>query len=723
VQAVTLNGTCAAGPANTGGTVTVNGIVINVPTETIVQFPASTQTWLSTLCPQPSTNSAAPAPGVGKYIPYSPALALSTTDATAGGGSAGNPAVAPAVGAPPMSPSMEITVIGNVIGGGGAGTPNTGPVLNGSDGVYTASLIYISQNSLNSGQGYISFIDYTDGSMYVTTSAGAGPRRTVRLLINDPNGKYGRPQFSPDARFSVDDQNPTITAADSGYPMCVPRSTNLVVNNATGTFSGTDDPFCPQKNRPRTTGALKDPSALTNRACRVFADAGVTVAAGRLDLAAPAATQIFCSSFVMKAIDGMPGTGAPSFNRGNFPRAGAGLPAGMGTGWLANPAAGDADPRQMAPFEVGDFITWQGTLARGVTSKNLAAPTTSTPDTIWVHTIDANVGIFTQPRTLPAYVRVGEFRIGVDPQPRIAGVAAVAGGVETTNRFVAETSVSDIASVVDFYLHDLVLPTDNRIGDGTIGVDGRLLAVDIAAGRSYNRWLTPEAMTGTLTGQTSATKPLPSASINTVQPFGGGITTQYDGPALGRARIRAVRVPAITPGAACVTGPGSTPASRTGCDITASPTRYLRAVVRQLCAPESQKVSALGAVTPIAKANSPTFLAATDTVEPNFTGINKFGAGAAAGAGVVNVLGASNATAPGTTLVPAGDGSCGQRAQFANGLFTGQYVAPVVEFIFAEKIQTGIPVAPNNFWDIDFLVNGEGGIGGNSGGPQVTQPW
>jgi hypothetical protein len=729
VQAVTLTGnaSCATAAAtpNIGGTVTVNGIVINVPRETIIQFPASTQTWFSALCPQPSTNPSAPPPGAGAYVPFSPALALSTTDSTGGGGSNGVGAGGPRA----TSPSMEITVTGNILGAGG---PGTGPVLNGSDGVYVAALINVSQQSLNSGQGYISFIDYTDGSMYVTTPTGGGGRSTVRLVINDPNGKYGRAQFSPDARFSVDDQNPTITAAESGYPMCVPRSLTAPVDGVGNINAAVDDPFCPQRNRPltRTVGArVVDATARANGSCRVFADAGLAVAVGRLDLNPPGAGQVFCSGFVMKALRGMPGTGAPGFS----------------ATWLANLGAGnDPDPRQMVPFEVGDFITWGGTLAQGVTSASGLAPATTTPDTIWVHTIEANVGVYTQPRTLPSYIKIGQFGIGVEPLPKALLGGAIGGGLESTNRFVAEAGVSDVASVVDFYLNDLVIGAggggtiDDRIGDTTVGSDGRPLAVDLVPNRVYSRWLTPESMTGTLTGQTAAgNKAFPSATVNTVQPFGGGLTTQYDGPKLGRARMRAVSVPALTAGGACLTGPGNPPLSRVGCALTASPTRYIRAVVRQLCAPESQLLNAAvppAATTFIAKTNSPTFFAGTDTVEPNFTGINKIGVGSAVGAraggaagvagtGVLNVAGSSNLTAVGTMPVAAGDGSCLQRAQFANGLFTGQYFAPVGEFILPEKIQTGIPGAPSNFWQMDFLVRGEGGQGGNSGGPQVPQPW
>jgi hypothetical protein len=48
----------------------------------------------------------------------------------------------------------------------------------------------------------------------------------------------------------------------------------------------------------------------------------------------------------------------------------------------------------------------------------------------------------------------------------------------------------------------------------------------------------------------------------------------------------------------------------------------------------------------------------------------------------------------------------------ANGLFAGQYTAPVFEFIFPETAQPGSPVVPNDLWDFGFLVNGEGsGVG------------
>jgi len=669
IQDATTTSACAAAAgSNEGGSVTINGLVIQVPTDTIVQFPANTLNWHDAICPAAA--------------PVAPSLALNGT------GGVQTPVVGPQAG--PKLSSIEMHVVGNVQGAGGTGT---GPVALGTDSVYTAGLIWVSQQSLNSGQGFISAIDYADGSIYVTTpGAGGVGRSVVRLLINDPKGRFGRAQAGPDARFSVDDANPTITSEASGYPMCVPRT--LTDPNIAG---NPDDALCPRNNRQRVG---QDVTAVSGAGCRNLADAGIAVP--RLDLPAPVVGQTFCTAFVMKAIAGMPGTRAVDFTAAKLNPNGTGFIANLVPAVPNGPT--DADPRQQAPFEVGDYISWSGTLSRGEVSTVPGAPATTTPDTIWVHTIDANVAIFTQPRTLPAYVHVGEFRIGVDPNNKVAGAALLPGGLETTNRFSAEASVSDVASVVDFYLHDFVVPGDDRIGNLALGADGRNLATDIVVGSTYNRWLTPETMTGTLANQTSA-RPNPSAGIATGQPFGGGIVTQFDGPALGRARMRAIKIPQVDPVQVvtnCTQGLGSTPTTRTGCAVTGSPTRYVRAVVRQLCAPET--------TAKVKSATDP--FAGTDTVEPNFTGINKR-------VGIAQLTGAG----PGTSGVAPSDGTCGQRAQFANGLFTGQYIAPFVEFILAERIQRGTAVAPANIWQMDFLVHGEGGQGGNSTAPQAPLPW
>ena len=79
-----------------------------------------------------------------------------------------------------------------------------------------------------------------------------------------------------------------------------------------------------------------------------------------------------------------------------------------------------------------------------------------------------------------------------------------------------------------------------------------------------------------LTEQINGTVPF----ITVAQPFGGGIETQFTGPQPGRARIRANKVPAIDPTVPCPLTAGTQ-----GCAVTQSPTRYVRVVVRSLCAP------------------------------------------------------------------------------------------------------------------------------------------
>jgi hypothetical protein len=493
IQDATVSGALCPGlPASQwGGTAMIDGLTITIPCNTILQMPAATFTWAElfdkTTFPEPLSLfdiAATPSPSVFKY------------------------------------PSTEINVVGNIVGG-----------------KHIAGLVLVSQQSVNFGTGYITRIDYATGAIFVGGVAN-GPDR-ARLVINDPNGRYGKPH-SPDARFSVDDENPTI-AASTGYPMCVPRT-----DPATA-----DDPLCPRRNRP-----------LAAAGCRNFAAAGVVSPAG-WELSPPAPGQLFCSAFVMED---------PSS--------------------LAVTAAGSTRPdaKQQAPFKPGDFIAYQGTLLRDGSGVGGAA-------TISVHTISANVGLFTQPHTLPVYLAIGQFAIGMDtPATAINGLPQ-----EAPNRLVLEASVTDVTSVVDIYLVD----------------------IDPATGNETQRWITPESMTGGVTPGTP--------------PFGGGITTQLIGPQPGRARIQANKAPI---------------------GILVSPTRNVRVVARQLCTPDH---------------------------------VNSVTAG-----------------------VP-----CLHSAPAANGLFTGQYMAPTFNYIFPENIVAGDAIVPADLWDLGFLMNGEG----PGTGRLIPTPW
>jgi hypothetical protein len=329
-----------------------------------------------------------------------------------------------------------------------------------------AGLLYASQQSLHTSTGVITGIDYPTGNLLAKTGSSATP---AIVQINDPKGRFGRAQ-SPDPRFSVDDANPTVHAG-TGYPMCVPRSDPAIA----------DDPLCPQANRPKPS--------VTGQ-CRNFGVAGIAPpVSGELTPARPG--QAYCSEFVMPSV--------------------------------AARAATDPDPTQQAPFEVGDAITFSGTLI----------PATATaPAFISAHTIEANVGIFTMPGTQPSYLAIGQFGVGTaDPNKfSINGLA-----VETQDRIFLETETTDVKTPVDIYMMD----------------------VNPLTGEVRNRWATPFEMTGEQNGPMQA---------DGVTPIGGGITTQNTGPQPQRARLRATKAPL---------------------GLLSQPTRTIRVAVRSLCVPQA----------------------------------------------------------------------------------------------------------------------------------------
>ncbi len=203
---------------------------MTIPTNTIVILPASALTWDELF-------TQAPAP----YGPSQTGLAMFDTPA-------------------PLTTS-EVHVIGNRV-----------TTAVGGD-QYIAGLVYLSQQSLNAGAGFINFIDYDAGELRVGGALG-DPNTGTRVRINDPvvdglgTGRYSK-GLSPDPRFTVDQDNPTIISA-TGYPMCLPRVAPPAPNALE------TDPLCPQGNRrldlagnflildtlpppPTTPGQLPDP--------------------------------------------------------------------------------------------------------------------------------------------------------------------------------------------------------------------------------------------------------------------------------------------------------------------------------------------------------------------------------------------------------------------------------------------------------------------------------
>jgi hypothetical protein len=182
IQNATLD---KADDAFSGGTLTINNHVVRIPRNTIFQMPATNLTWAELFTQAPDQYRAIGQTG----------LALNDT--------------------PRPDFTFEVSVQGNRV------EPS---------GEYIAGLLFISNNSLQMHQGFISAIDYTSGELIVGGS---------RVRLNDPIGRFGR-AMTHDKRFTIDEDNPTVKS-ETGFPMCVPRTDPSVA----------DDPLCPQGNRPK----------------------------------------------------------------------------------------------------------------------------------------------------------------------------------------------------------------------------------------------------------------------------------------------------------------------------------------------------------------------------------------------------------------------------------------------------------------------------------------
>ncbi len=136
-----------------------------------------------------------------------------------------HPGVAPALAAvqprsglaladvPRPAIAFEVQVIGNIVAG-----------------QYVAGWVNITQQDLNVGAGFIRAIDTAKGEMLVGPDTGPVPSAAMtRVRINDPAGRYGSANAAKtggaamDERFASDPGNAPV-AADTGYPMCLPRS-------------------------------------------------------------------------------------------------------------------------------------------------------------------------------------------------------------------------------------------------------------------------------------------------------------------------------------------------------------------------------------------------------------------------------------------------------------------------------------------------------------------
>ncbi|NGZ11303.1 MAG: hypothetical protein CV088_18330 [Nitrospira sp. LK70] len=312
-------------PLLVGARIKVNGLEVIVPCNSIITMPGSFLT--------PHDIFRGPQAGPSP----SPQSGLAIAD------------TAPA----PIAP-YEASIQGNIVCNGGCR--------------YIAGLVSISQNSLSNAGGYIHEIDTSTGELHI----GADPDATstqpgdVRIMLNDPDGKYGL-AMSADQRFATDPDNPAISA-QTGYPMCVPN--NGVAFCASG------------QNRPRVDAKPR-------------------------------------TEFVMGP------SPLPPPIPGNLP--------------IVNCPAPTCDPAIMAAFEVGDFVTYAGILAKDAANQPYVS----------AYKLTAWLGIFTAPGTDPAYVNQEVSLMGASG-PRFPQIDS-----EVQNRLKVEGFTTDPSRNVDVYAVDV----------------------------------------------------------------------------------------------------------------------------------------------------------------------------------------------------------------------------------------------------------------------------
>jgi hypothetical protein len=300
---------------------------------------------------------------------------------------------------PPLA-AFEVSIDGNIV---------CSPAC-----TYIAGLVHISQQGLNMGAGYIRHIDTTNGPMSGEmcvgndiTSVTTCVAPNARVRINDPiipdinTGRYSV-GYSPNPA-SPPAQLPTMTDPNSRFPD--PRFTvdqdNPTVHAATGypmcVPRPGNDLECPAKNRPVDGGGAP---------LKFFV-------MGPNDLTPPA----------------------------------AGFPAD--TIKKCSPAC---DPTKQAPLREGDYITYQGTLAKDSTGIYISA-----------HTVGADVGIYTEPGKDPAYVTLDESLIGTRGNITNPAQPRCGSEMECQDRIKVEGFTTDPSRPVNVYAVDVTPTTPNNV--------------------------------------------------------------------------------------------------------------------------------------------------------------------------------------------------------------------------------------------------------------------
>ncbi|HET9183274.1 MAG TPA: hypothetical protein VFP59_14145 [Candidatus Angelobacter sp.] len=238
---------------STGGWIEVNDELIRVPAGTVVVFPNTFLTWEEVFEMNPNTHQTDPV--------YQSGLAMADTVRFPG--------------------TYQATIDMNIV-----------------NGQRIAGIVRIAQDAADMFSGFIEGIDYGNATLIVNGQRVQINDPQITITVPNPDGTpaldptTGAPitlvkgrysigltplsaglssRTDPDPRFTVDQGNPTV-AAGTGYPMCipvVPPATYDVNNNPYGvalagvqdpyvmtapagfTYTGYDDPQCPEINRKR----------------------------------------------------------------------------------------------------------------------------------------------------------------------------------------------------------------------------------------------------------------------------------------------------------------------------------------------------------------------------------------------------------------------------------------------------------------------------------------
>jgi hypothetical protein len=253
IQAATVGSApgAAGPPANTrlrGGTLTVNGIQMIIPNNTIIQMPAAAMTWADLFDPAFSASIGYARPnhraGITGLALADNAL-LGTRSGITGGAST-------------AFPSFMVSATGNI---------TTDPVT-GVQKYIVGLIAPIEQQVLMGGAGLINYIDYTGtvlpgnvpGRFRVGGTPG-DPNTGTLCELNDPVGRWGT-IHSPDPRFTTDTSWPTVYTA-TGYPVGIP----LV---APGVGSDPDRPYINRPVNPAIGNPFHDPFIAVGDPLRTF---------------------------------------------------------------------------------------------------------------------------------------------------------------------------------------------------------------------------------------------------------------------------------------------------------------------------------------------------------------------------------------------------------------------------------------------------------------------